>query len=147
MTLNDRAKQRLESIRKKNGGTLQPATVLDDAINPKSPLHEFFTWDDTEAAARYRLIEAGKLIVRVRLEIEPRNDHEVRMSVQMYEATGQESGERTYRHIADIANNEEYYAEVLATAKKELQSFQHRYQMLKELRGLFEQINEVLAAE
>lgn len=38
-----------------NDGRLTPAEVLEEARNPESPLHDQFTWDDTEAAEKYRL--------------------------------------------------------------------------------------------
>jgi len=144
--ITDKVIDRLEALRKKGGGVLTPEAVLADAKAKASPLHAHFDWDDTVAAHRYRLIQAGQLIVRVKVTIEPRTQRDVQVDVQMYEQTGQEQGERVYRHIADIATNEEYYAELLDSAKKELQAFQRRYQSLKELRALFEQIEKLFAA-
>ncbi len=50
-------------------GTITPQTVLDDAQDPASPLHEHFEWDDTKAAQAYRLDQARQLIRSVRLVI------------------------------------------------------------------------------
>ena len=43
--------------------------VIRAAENPAHPLHGHFTWDDTEAARKYRIIEAEELIRSVRVEI------------------------------------------------------------------------------
>src|SRR3990167_2956704 len=41
---------------------LIPEAVVKRAENPKSPLHEYFEWNDTAAAQAYRIIQAGELI-------------------------------------------------------------------------------------
>jgi hypothetical protein len=51
-------------------GALTPAQVVEAATDPASPLHDHFEWDDSEAARRYRLVQAGRLIRRCRVTIE-----------------------------------------------------------------------------
>ncbi len=41
---------------------LLPASVVEFAKPESSPLHGYFTWDDTEAAREYRLFQASNLI-------------------------------------------------------------------------------------
>lgn len=50
-------------------GKITPQTVLEDAQDPASPLHEHFEWDDTKAAQAYRIDQARELIRSVRLVI------------------------------------------------------------------------------
>lgn len=45
-----------------NRGRITPQAVVDEASNPKHPLHNLFEWDDTEAARKYRLDQARELI-------------------------------------------------------------------------------------
>jgi hypothetical protein len=45
-----------------NGGRVTAEQVLERAQDPTSPFHSHFVWDDTEAAHRYRLQQAGALI-------------------------------------------------------------------------------------
>lgn len=59
---------RLEKIRVRNDGVLRPDDVVKDARNESSPLHSFFTWDDTEAANQFRLDQARTLIRNVKVE-------------------------------------------------------------------------------
>ena len=48
-------------------GDLTPRLLVAVASDPSHPLHEKFTWDDSEAAERFREIEASRLIRRVRI--------------------------------------------------------------------------------
>ena len=62
-------RDRLEKIRSRNQGVLTPDDVVKDASSKTSPLHAYFTWDDSEAAHRYRLDEARSLIRNVKVEV------------------------------------------------------------------------------
>jgi hypothetical protein len=73
----------LELIRRTKDGKLLPEDVLDDARNPNSPLHDFFTWDNTEAATAYRLMQAEAVIrVSVRfIQTEEKSPQRARITV------------------------------------------------------------------
>ena len=60
---------RLAKIAALHAGTLTPESVVEDARSAKSPLHDHFTWDDSEASAKWRLEEARQLIRSVRVDI------------------------------------------------------------------------------
>ena len=55
-------------LEKKNG-RLDPSDIVNAAREKDSPLHPYFTWDDTEAAELYRRTQACELIRRVKIEI------------------------------------------------------------------------------
>lgn len=61
-------------------GALTPQTVLERAADPEHELHPFFEWDDTEAARRFRLSQAGDLIRRCKITVRtgPEETHRVR---------------------------------------------------------------------
>lgn len=74
-------RERMRAIREElhslmSEGHLRPEDVVDAARNPNSALHSYFTWDDSEAAAAYRLQEARALIKRVKVDV-VRTDEEV----------------------------------------------------------------------
>ncbi len=48
--------------------TQAPQRLVEVARDPSSPLYRFFTWDDTEAGRRYRLMEAQHLLRYVQVE-------------------------------------------------------------------------------
>ncbi len=56
----------LERLRSEKG-TLTAADVLEAAEEETSPLHAAFEWDESEAARLYRLTQARRLIVSVRI--------------------------------------------------------------------------------
>jgi hypothetical protein len=62
-------KQLLEDIYGERG-RLTPADVVDVARDESSPLHGRFTWDDGEAAEKWRLSEASHLIRTTRVTVE-----------------------------------------------------------------------------
>jgi Glu-tRNA(Gln) amidotransferase subunit E-like FAD-binding protein len=58
---------RLEEIAARNAGRLTPEDAIEDAKDEESPLHQHFTWDDSDAAHKQRLYEARALIRSVRV--------------------------------------------------------------------------------
>lgn len=55
-------------------GALTPDLVVAIAADPGHVLHERFVWDDTEAARRYRLVQASGLIRSVSVVVERAED-------------------------------------------------------------------------
>lgn len=48
-------------------GELEPHAVVDAARSEASPLHDYFEWDDSEAAEQYRQHQARHLIRSIRV--------------------------------------------------------------------------------
>jgi hypothetical protein len=75
------AGEELERIKQRDG-TIVPAAVVDEARPEDAVLHPAFTWNDPEAAEKYREIEARQLIKRVRVICpEPAQEPVVRATV------------------------------------------------------------------
>lgn len=51
-------------------GELSPEVVLDVASDPGHELHSRFEWDESEAARRYRLVQAQYLIRSVKVTVQ-----------------------------------------------------------------------------
>lgn len=60
-------------------GELTPALVVERASSPEHPLHGKFCWDDTEAARRFRLVQAQGVIRSVKVEVRTRPNETVRV--------------------------------------------------------------------
>lgn len=60
---------RINELAKLNGGRITPETVMRDAEDPTSPLHDSFEWDDEVAAYQHRLDQARALIRSVRIVV------------------------------------------------------------------------------
>lgn len=131
----------LNAIRRKTGGVLRPAEVVAWAReHPGSALHARFTWDDTEAAERYRLWQARDVIASVRFE------PSAGTKVRAYVALTTDRGEESYRAVVDVLSDEEQRAQLLADALRDLKALRTKYAVLKELAGLDTTIAELRKA-
>ena len=62
-------RNRLLELELASSGRLTVDAIVEDAASPDSPLHGEFEWDDTTAARKYRKVQAGALMRRVRLDV------------------------------------------------------------------------------
>ena len=46
----------------RHGGVYDPALFVVEAADPDHPAHDYFEWDDTAAAAKWRLVQARRFI-------------------------------------------------------------------------------------
>lgn len=60
-------KQRILALARQAGGMITAEDVLHDAMDPTSPLHRHFEWDDSKAALEYRKEQARSLIQSVKI--------------------------------------------------------------------------------
>lgn len=131
--LKDRRQQELEQIRSRAGGVLKPEDVVAFARNPKTALHSWFTWDDSAAAAEYRLWQARQVIrVCVRV-VEGDKEPPVRTYVSLYEDRGQDG----YRLLTDVLSDEEMCETLLEQALAEFKAWEAKYRQLKKLAPIF----------
>jgi hypothetical protein len=70
------AGEELDRIRKEHG-TLEPGTVVDESRHEEAPLHPAFEWHDPKAAELYREHQATHLIKQVRVVVPPRTEDPV----------------------------------------------------------------------
>ena len=105
--------------------------VVADAKRKRSLLHAYFEWDDTAAAAEYRLEQARHLMRNVSIVIEGREDKEpVRAFVRLASNTH-------YRSLSIVLGDDEMRDDFLAQAMRELRSWQRRYADYAELAEVF----------
>ena len=86
-------------------GEVTKETVLDEARSKASPLHKHFIWDDTEAAERYRLDQAGLLIRSIKIIIEITGGETVRTRL-LVNVTNEE-GDRVYQPVTAIVADDD----------------------------------------
>lgn len=135
--------QELEQIRKSNGGFLRPSDVVEHARDENSALHSHFTWDDTEAAEKYRLAEARALI-RVCVKVSEQTSEKIRAFVSL---TPDRKGDGGYRAMAEVLDDQILMDVLLRDAVAEVAAFKRkleRYKELAELNGLIEEVNRVV---
>jgi hypothetical protein len=133
----------LEQIRKSSGGFLRPVDIVEHARDEKSALHSHFTWDDSEAAEKYRLAEARALI-RVCVSVNEQSSEKVRAFVSLTPDRNPDGG---YRAITEILDSEVLMDTLLRDAVAEVAAFKRkleRFKELAELNNLVIAVNEVV---
>lgn len=118
----------LTSIRDARGA-LNAEIVLEEASDPRHPLHNRFDWDDTEAAHQWRLRQASQLLRVVRFRPDPTTPRNLRAFVAV-------RGRNTPR--ADYVPTEEALSDdftrrlVLADMEREFRTLKRRYEHMRE---------------
>lgn len=130
------------------GGNAGPADVLAAARDPMSPLHPYFTWDDSDAAERFRLMQAGVLLRRVKYHI-VRMDHETKqVRINVVRATTSvpadrsKTASRSYGETTSVMSNEAKRASVLAGIVRELVALRNKYRTYSELNDVWVVIDD-----
>lgn len=140
-------KAELFSIADHTGGRLSPATVLEHARDPSSPLHGEFEWDDSKAGEAFRLVQASALIrsVRIRVISESEDPRRVTLTLQrgivsLPSLRGSEEG--SYVPVTNVTDPTELVNEVL----EQLERLRKKHANLAQLSGVWRAIDEVTAA-
>ena len=82
-------------------GELTAANVLKEATKKRHPLHNYFDWNETDAAKKWRLHQANKLIVRAKVTITP---HEER-TVHAFVSINEEDMPARFVHVPDAISD------------------------------------------
>jgi hypothetical protein len=116
-----------EAIAQRHEGHLRPEDVVKEARNEVHPLHQYFEWDDVEAARRQRLQTARALI----------------RSIAVVEDDAEEPPKRRWWHIPQrpssyrdegtIGRNIDLQLVLLQRARRDLQSWRDRYKSVIDL--------------
>lgn len=111
-------------------GRLDPKDVVDEARDPRSPLHKSFTWNDDEAAEQWRLQQARQLIRSIKIE-RVENTQEPRM-VRFVRAFVHDPANDGYLATEDVAKLPDVRDRVLAEMRRDLQRLQSKWDLYKE---------------
>jgi len=136
-----RIQSELEKVHAKHG-ILRAEDVVKFARNPKTALHKQFVWDDTEAARRYRLVQARE-IIRVSVRVEPLVSRPIQAWVSLCDDREAPGG--GYRPLCEVMSDDELRAKLLSQALSELRRLQKKYADLKELAPVFAALEEAVA--
>jgi len=139
----DKAGKEMEDIRRRNEGRLTPEVVLERARSANSALHDHFEWDDTAAAERYRLGQAGELIRSIQIDVSRSNleTTPIRAFVNV-----QQGGSQHYTSTVHALSDKELRAQVLAKAWDDLEAWRRRHAELTEFAKIFATIDEARPA-
>lgn len=129
------AGEEIDKIREEVGGRLTPEAVIERARNKKHPLHNAFDWDDSIAAAKWRLDQAGNMIRAVVTVVDGKKDKgPVRAFVSVVQSEGEEP---SYTTIGIAMSDDEMRRQVLGRALREAKQWKRRYEDYAELGEIF----------
>lgn len=133
-------KQEFEKLMSKDHeGLLRPEAIIELASSPAHPFHKYFTWDDDEAAHRWRITEAQMLIRSYKIVIEPLSV-KVRALTSLYQDRDDGGG---YRWTTDVLARPDMRQQLLEVALKELQALESKYAHLEELSRIWDEAREI----
>lgn len=114
-----------------------PANVLEVARNKNTELHKCFTWNNDEAAEKWRLKEARQLIQLFVIKTEKQEVYKPRI----FQAT---SKKNVYQETRFFVQNKNEYTALVNRAKAELIAIQNRYKEITEMEEIFEAIDNFI---
>jgi len=126
----------LYRLARKGKGRLTPVAVVREASKKASPLHRYFTWDDTAAAQKQRETEARELIRAVVTVVTELADP-IRALVNVNESVEKSC----YVPIRDAMADPKQRQEIVSRANAELQAWRRKYNQLKEFAAVFTAID------
>lgn len=126
----------LEGIRRENGGTLTPESVVEAARSDDSlVLHRMLQWDNDMAAESWRKQQARQIVgsITITFAVAPNAE-----PVRAYQSLRAETRQTlTYHATQDVVLDEAMRGAMLARALSEAQVWAQRYRALDELAGVF----------
>ena len=116
--------ERLEQIASKNKSKIKPITVVEDARSNSSPFHNYFVWDNTKAAEKYRIQQARELINHI---------------VEVVVIEGKQSTQRSFFNVVNGGGERVY-----VTLNKAVTTTSYRLQLLNQLITVLENTTELM---
>ena len=127
----------LEAIRTRHG-SLTPQSVVKEARREESPLHSCFTWNNDEASEQYRLHEARRLIVSIRIVNGPASP-----VVPVYVSITTPEKSREYRPTTEVMSDEKIKERFMDELRRFIETLERKYKGLRDLDDLLERMKQV----
>ena len=118
------------------GEDVSPAQIVEYAKNPDTELNKCFTWNDAEAASKYRIYEARQVVCNLIVHKE-NGDKQEPTPIRLFHKI--ENGH--YKPLTLIVQNEDEYESLLRQCKEALQSLKRKYSSLSEYQEIWDLIN------
>lgn len=136
----------------KRHGMITPEMVVAMAAPTRAPLHRYFQWDNSKAAAEFRLWQARNLVARVYVRVteDPAEKPVLRAFVNVVDAVddadddgGPRPAARGYVGVDTARAHLPFKNQVLHYALVQLQGWKRRYGAYKEFMAVSEAIEHV----
>lgn len=136
----DVAGAELERIEKSKGLTAK--NVVEESRPQDAPLHKEFTWDDKLAAEKYREEEARCLIRDIIVELDGDDKQVITRGFVNLSTPSNKTNE--YEAISTVLTDVKKTSALLENAKRDMKIFKTKYNTLKELAGVFKEIDKIV---
>lgn len=117
---------------------LTPENVVEVARDKKNVMHDMFEWDDSIAGEKYRKTQASKILAAIQVKIIV--DNEPNKQVRAFVTTKKNSN---FKPIEKVVKDVDQYALLLDKAYRELNYIKIKYENLKEIQELLENIPQL----
>ena len=112
--------------------------IVNKARDENTELHKCFTWDNNEAAVKWRLHEARQIVCHLVIREEDRQSD--RPELRFFHKAEKSEG---YVPATTIFRNEDKYLQVVQNALAELRAFRRKYTFLSDRQEITNLINSL----
>lgn len=121
---------------------LTPENLVEASRPEDAPLHNEFEWDDRIAAEEYRRTQARLMICNLSIVLEEQKQEPIRAFFSLQ--NGFRKNEGTYESTITIMGDSDKRKRLFDNAKRDLEAFKKKYEILSELAELFSVIDSVV---
>lgn len=121
------------------GDDATPQQIVEYAKDENTELHKCFTWDNDEAAEKWRKQEARMIVCSLRI-VKVENDIEIPTPVRVFYKTDDDSG---YKPTEVIIRQADEYEKLINRVTNELKTIQNKYKNLCEFEEVWKAIDEL----
>ena len=144
MFMDDKAQvygEFISSLADSHEETITPPEIVRAASPHKSPLHDYFEWDDSAAGELYRVHQARELlghIIEVVIDAQTQEEREIKAFYNVVLP----DNKTVYVTAKTVANDVYFRDQIIEKALREVKGWQERYKEYKELGLIFGAIKE-----
>ncbi|MCK9429538.1 MAG: hypothetical protein M0R17_06000 [Candidatus Omnitrophica bacterium] len=131
-----------EILEVKDEKGLTAENLLERAKDKNSPIHNFFEWDNSQAAEKWRIYQARLIINSVQVIVNSKEMYAFE-NVQINVNDLNEETKREYKPIVEILSTEEYRNQVISSALESISYWRNKYKEYNELDVIFKVIDKV----
>ena len=134
--------EQLEKIELKYG-EITKENFLNESRSKTSPTHALFEWNDSIAAEKYRLEQAGQVIRMITVSISAADNEEPKTIRAFVNSQPDNITKGRFINILSGMNNEETRRVIIANAMAELKQFEKKYALYTEFTEVITAINKL----
>lgn len=133
----------LDKIANKKNGTLNAPDIVEEARDKNSPLNEYFEWEDSEAAEKWRIQQARQLINTIQVVVNYDHTSKTQRAFLSVNETPQgEEKNKVYVTIERVLNEPELRAQIIYNALREMDYWKSKYAEYTELSNIFKSVDK-----